>query len=146
MDHVVRPERAGSQRQVVCDDDPVWKWHSGLGGHRDLPEWLPASDGSLARAFYESVGGRAKVFLDVLIDNPGMRLSVDDIRAETDGVFSGPSSVAGSITGLHSPHRASGRRYPFYWWAEHPTRYGMKKAVGSLFLQARSDLAGNSPR
>jgi hypothetical protein len=137
MDHVAQTTRC----LILSDDDPRWDQHSGLDGHRDHPEWTPHSDLDRARVFYQHVYGKAAVFLDILIDNPGARLSVEDICAKANGAFTGPSSLAGSITGLHTPHVASGRRYPFYWWQEQPTRYAMKKTVAALFRQARTEPA-----
>jgi uncharacterized protein DUF6416 len=122
---------------VLGDDHPLWEQHSGLGGHRDHPEWNPETDRFLAETFYQRIAGKAKVFLDVLIDHPARPLSVDDIRAEAGEVFSGPRSIAGALNGLRLPHETSGRRYPFSWWEGRPTRYAMKERVAGLFRGAR---------
>ncbi len=123
---------------LVLDDEHVmWSQHTGLDGHRVEPEWT-ASDFKQAQAFYAGVGGKAKVFLDLLIDNPGRVLSVDELCVLSRGVFTGSNSVAGAVSGLYRPHQSSGRRYPFYWWSGNPTRYAMKSSVAILFHQARS--------
>jgi hypothetical protein len=135
-------ELAESRMLILPDDHPLWEQHTGLGGHRDHPEWAIESDLHLAQAFYEPVDGKAKVLLDILIDHPGQQLSVDDICAKANGVFTGSRSIAGAINGLRRSYEVSGRRYPFYWWEGRPARYAMKTSVASLFRQARSDLAG----
>lgn len=126
---------------VLPDDHLLWEHHSGLGGHRDHPEWDPESDLATAQAFYrlikDKAKAKAKAFLDLLIDHPGQQLSVEDMCRLTGGVFSGARSIAGSISGLHRSYQASGRRYPFYWWEGQPTCYAMKPSVAKLFLQAR---------
>lgn len=126
-------------RLVLDDSHPMWEQHTGLLGH-DGPEWAFPIDLRHAEAFYRPVTGKARTFIDLLIDHPGALLSVDDICELADGVFTGPRSVAGSINGLLRPQEASGRRYPFYWWAGNPTRYGMKPSVAALFDQARRNL------
>jgi hypothetical protein len=123
---------------VLDDEHPLWDQHSGLDGHRVDPEWA-TGDLKHVQAFYELVGGKAKVFLDLLIDHPGWLLTVDELCELSDGVFSGSRSVAGAINGLCRAHRSSGRRYPFYWWAGNPARYAMKPSVALLFHQARSN-------
>ncbi|MGH4013998.1 MAG: DUF6416 domain-containing protein [Pseudonocardiaceae bacterium] len=122
---------------VLDDDHPLWDQHTGLDGHRVEPEWA-ASDLKRAQAFYQRVGGKAKVFLDLLVDYPGRLLTVDELCELSGAVFSGSRSIAGAINGLYRPHQSSGRRYPFYWWAGNPTRYAMKPSVATLFHQARS--------
>lgn len=123
---------------VVLDDDhPLWAQHTGLEGHRVPPEWDSAADLALAQAFYQRIGGKARVLVDLLIDRPGQQLTVDDLCELAPEVFSGSRSVAGSINGLVAAHQASGRRYPFYWWEGRPTRYAMKPSVATLFESAR---------
>ena len=86
--------------------------------------------------------------MDLLMDRPGERLSADWIMAQIgdrDAAESASASrhgVAGSLTQLSSPHRASGRRLPFYWWAGsdgEASLYGMKPSVSRLFLAAREN-------
>lgn len=126
---------------VLPDGHPLWEQHTGLDGHRDYPEWGADSDLADAEAFYQPVRGKAKVFLDLLIDHPGRLLTVDDLCHLAGGdVFSGPRSIAGAINGLYRSHQASGRRYPFYWWEGRPTRYAMKLSVAELFRRARANL------
>ncbi|WP_026455082.1 DUF6416 domain-containing protein [Saccharomonospora iraqiensis] len=123
---------------MFADDDPVWEQHSGGRGHRDRPEWQCPDDLALAEAFYGTVRGRAKVFLDVLIDHPGMLLGVTDLHHLTgDDAFGTRRSVAGVVSGLHRAHRDSGRRYPFHWWGGDFVCYGMKPGVAELFRRAR---------
>lgn len=126
--------------QMLNDDHPYWERHTGLEGHRGQ-EWQPA-DSTQAEAFYASIGGKARVFIDLLIDHPGQLLAVDDICGLRPDDFSGSRSIAGALNGLRTAHLASGRRYPFYWWAGSPTRYGMKPLVAALFGQARHRLDG----
>lgn len=128
-------------RLVLPDDHPLWEQHSGLDGHRLHPEWDASVDLAIAEAFYRPIGGKAKVFFDLLIDHPGQQLTVNDFCRLTEGdVFFGSRSVAGAINGLNHPRQASGRRYPFYWWEGQPTRYAMKPSVAELFRQARANL------
>ncbi|MDA3645103.1 DUF262 domain-containing protein [Saccharopolyspora indica] len=136
------PEVVGEPAdKVLADDDPYWDRHSGRDGHRDHPEWDPGADIAVAEAFYQPVSGKAKVFLDLLIDHPGQLLSVDDLRQMAgDEIFSGAHAVAGAITALAQPQRVSGRRYPYYWWQGEPARYAMKPSVAELFQQARTNL------
>ena len=54
--------------------------------------------------------------------------------------FSSINSVAGALNGMRIPRERAGRRYPFYWWAGTPSKYGMKSSVAALFAQARKEL------
>jgi hypothetical protein len=109
------------------DEHPLWKRHSGGDGHKG-PEWS-VDDLELAEAFYAKVKGKAKV---------GRQVSTDDILAVAPETFSSSFSIAGAINGLRLPHKASSRRYPFYWWEGNPTRYAVKPTVAALFNQARA--------
>lgn len=122
---------------VLHDEHPRWAEHTGLDEHGVKPEWS-ASDLKQAQAFYERVAGKAKIFLDLLIDHPGRVLTVDELCAISGGVFSGSHSVAGAVSGLYRSHQSTGCRYPFYWWSGDPTCYAMKPSVATLFHQARS--------
>jgi hypothetical protein len=122
------------------DDHPLWGQHDGLDGHRDEPEWNLRTDVALAETFYQPVSGKAKVFLDLLIDNPGRQLAVDELCRLSNGTFTGSRSIAGALNGLSRSQRASGRRYPFYWWAGNQARYAMKKSVAELFRFARANV------
>lgn len=126
---------------VLDDDHPMWAQHTGLDGHRLEPEWSSA-DLKRAQTFYGHVNGKAKIFLDLLIDHPGRVLCVDELCELSGGVFMGSLSVAGSASGLQRPYRESGRRYPFYWWKGKKgerTSYAMKPTVAKLFHQARNN-------
>jgi hypothetical protein len=125
---------------VLPDDHPLWEQHTGLGGHRDHPEWVAAADQASAEAFYQPLRGKAKVLFDILIDHPGQQLTVHDICRLSGGVFTGSRSIAGAINGLRLSYEASGRRYPFYWWEGRPARYAMKASVANLFRQVRDGL------
>lgn len=127
--------------EAFSDDHVIWSRHTGGSGHFAEPEWT-AADGQEAESFYAAVQGKARVFFDLLIDRPGQRLSTDDIRRLAPGVFGNDHSIAGSVNGLSKAKDASGRRYPFYWWQERPTRYAMKPSVAELFANARSLLGG----
>lgn len=124
---------------TLHDEHPLWEQHSGLDGHNG-PEWNAHGDLQEAEAFYSYVTSKAKVFLDLLIEHPGEQLDVEEICRLSNGVFTGSRSIAGAINGLLKPHRASGRRYPFYWWGGKPTRYSMKPSVAELFRRARVNL------
>ena len=126
----------GRDRDRLGDDHQIWASHSGGGGHYAEPEW-DSDDGELAEAFYAQVRGKAKVFLDLLIDQPGRRLSTVQIRRLAPDVFDSDYAIAGSIKGLAKATTASGRRYPFYWWKERPTSYAMKPGVAAVFAAAR---------
>lgn len=127
-------------RRLLPDDHPRWDQHSGGEGHGDDPEWDRHSDGARAEAFYQLVNGKARVLLDILIDHPGEPLTVEELCALAEGTFSGSRSIAGTLYGLHRAHRASGRRYPFYWWAGRPAEYAMKAGVAALFKEARTNV------
>lgn len=127
-----------TQLSVLDDDHPLWARHTGGPGHSGL-EWSN-SDRQLAHAFYAQVRGKGKIFFDLLLDQPGRQLAVDDLIAASDGAFPSSYSVAGAINGLRLAHEASGRRWPFYWWAGTPTRYAVKPSVAQLFNAARSEL------
>ncbi|GDY33343.1 DUF6416 domain-containing protein [Gandjariella thermophila] len=98
---------------MLNDEDPLWERHSGREGHSEPPEWDPRTDLALAETYYRSVDGKGKVFLDLLIDRPGRQLSVDELCQLAPDTFTGASSVAGALSGIHRAHRASGRRYPW---------------------------------
>jgi hypothetical protein len=121
--------------QTLDDGHPLWHEHSGGSGHEG-PQWTLA-DLAKAEAFYASLQGKAKAFMDLLIDRPGQVLDVDQIVGILPNVFHGSRSVAGALSGLHLAKEASGRRYPFYWWQGNPSRYAMKPSVAEVFRQAR---------
>jgi hypothetical protein len=127
-------ERLGT---FLPDDDPHWLSHSGLEGHRDFPEWTN-DDVKLARAYYDSLSGKARVFFDVLIDHPGQRVSADQFVAFAPETFATRRSVASALTGLHGLTRKFNHRFPFEWWRGNPTDYAMKSLVAELFRRARS--------
>ena len=121
---------------VLPDNHPLWDRRSGGAGH-DGPEWADG-DGDLAEAFYDGLGGKAKVFFDLLLDRPGRQLSVDDLIEASSGVFTSSFSIAGAINGLRLPRAVAERRYPFAWWEGTPTRYAVKPSVAQLFNAARA--------
>jgi len=131
---------SGAERRTAPeqfgDDHQIWSSHSGGSGHYANPEW-EREDFDPAEAYYAQVRGKAKVFLDLLIDHPGQRLSTDQIRRLAPDVFDNDYAIAGSIKGLAKPTFSSGRRYPFYWWKARPTSYAMKPGVAALFAAAR---------
>jgi len=126
-------------REKFGEDHVIWGRHTGGSGHYAQPEWRLGDD-EVAEAYYAAVHGKAKVFFDLLIERPGQRLSTDDIRRLAPGVFGNDHAIAGSVKGLSKPQRACGRRYPFYWWQDRPTRYSMKPSVAELFAGARARL------
>lgn len=136
------PTGTGASGPEFFDDHhAIWSRHTGGSGHYGKPEWQPDDD-ETAEAYYAAVHGKARTFLDLLIDRPGQRLSTDDIRRLAPGVFGNDHSIAGSVKGLSRSQRASTRRYPFYWWQEHPTRYAMKPGVAAVFERARRRIGG----
>jgi hypothetical protein len=66
--------KSGPMIQILDDGHPLWNRHSGGGGHEGN-EWA-LDDVTEAEAFYASVKGKAKDFMDVLIDRPGQPLDV----------------------------------------------------------------------
>jgi hypothetical protein len=131
-------DKSGRMIQALDDDHPLWNRHSGGSGHEGI-EWT-LDDVTEAEAFYASVKGKAKDFMDVLIDRPGQPLDVDEIVKICPKVFQGSRSIAGALNGLRLAKEASGRRYPFYWWEGNPSRYAMKPSVAEVFRQARRNL------
>ena len=125
--------------RILDDDDPRWVRHSGGAGHADQ-EWGP-TDNRLAAAFYIQLRGKAKVFLDLLLDHPGRELTVDELIAASGGQFTSSNSIAGAINGLRLRKQESDRRYPFYWWEGTPSRYAVKISVARLFNEARGMLS-----
>lgn len=124
---------------AYSDEHPVWDHSDGPEGQNG-PEWDLCTDITNAEAFYQHVSGKAKVFLNLLIDNPGRHLDVDKLCELAAGTFGGSRSIAGALHGLYRAQRASGHRYPFYWWAGNPSRYAMKKSVAELFRIARANV------
>ena len=133
-------DTARGATQILDDDHPLWNRHSGGSGHQG-PEWTLA-DLTEAEAFYASVKGKAKPLFDLMIDRPGQPLDVEEIIEILPDLLQNSRSIAGALNGLHLPKEASGRRYPFYWWAGNPTRYAMKPSVAEVFRQARRKLGG----
>jgi hypothetical protein len=135
-------DTARGTTQMLEDDHPLWDRHSGGSGHQGR-EWTLA-DLTEAEAFYASVKGKAKTkpLFDLLIDRPGQPLDTEEIIEILPGLFQSSRSIAGALNGLRLAKEASGRRYPFYWWAGNPTRYAMKPSVAELFRQARRKLGG----
>ena len=141
----VSPREATAHQQAAQrsglafdDDDPIWERHSGRDGHRGQ-EWAP-TDHDQAEAFYLSLAGRARFIFDLLIDHPGELIDADKIRELRPSDIPSRQSVAASLSGLRGAFEASGRRYPFYWWAGReggPTQYAMKKTVANLFRDIR---------
>src|SRR5437868_3732018 len=78
--------------EVLADEHPLWKRHTGLEGHRG-EEWRWPEDAARAETFYATIGGKAKVFLDLLIDRPGQLVDVEDICALRPAAFSGSRSI-----------------------------------------------------
>jgi Family of unknown function (DUF6416) len=138
--HAAPIDTARGTTQILDDDHPLWERHSGGSGHQG-PEWTLA-DLAEAEAFYASVQGKAKPLFDLLIDRPGQPLDVEEIVELLPDLFQGSRSIAGALNGLRLAKEASGRRYPFYWWAGNPTRYAMKPSVAEVFRQARRKLGG----
>ncbi|WP_421119850.1 DUF6416 domain-containing protein [Aquihabitans daechungensis] len=132
------PARLPSSK-VLDDTDGRWDAHSGGTGHEG-PEWTER-DLAEAEAFYAKLSGKGKLFFDLLLDRPGQQLSVDDLIAASAGEFTSSFSVAGAINGLSLPHKASGRRFPFYWWKGTPTSYAVKVSVAAVFNAARAKAA-----
>jgi hypothetical protein len=77
--------------------------------------------------------------------------------AAADSTSTTRHAIAGSLAQLNRPHRDSGRRLPFYWWAGangEASLYGMKPSVARLFQAAREsarmqqmlDLGGSDER
>jgi hypothetical protein len=132
---------AGDRRGLFLPDDhPLWARHSGLIGHSGDPEWNSESDLQRAQTFYRPIAGKAKVLLDLLIDNGGYQLDVEQIIELTGSTFTNSRSIAGSINGMRKAQEVSGRRYPFYWWEGEPALYAMKYSVAELFQRARANL------
>ncbi|GAB3546377.1 hypothetical protein J2S53_002873 [Actinopolyspora lacussalsi] len=131
-------------RRVLPDDHRLWSYHALREDDRYYPKWDVDADSAVAEAFYQPVSGKAKVFLDLLIDHPGQLLSVDEIcYLAGEDVFSGSRSIAGSIKGLNHSCELTGRNYPFYWWGGDKTKYtdyAMKSRVADLFRHARANL------
>jgi hypothetical protein len=123
------------------DDHPLWDRHSGLVGHSRHPEWDAATDLPRAETFYRPIAGKAKVLLDLFIDNGGYQLDVNQIIDLTSQTFANNKSIAGSINGMRLAHEVSGRRYPFYWWEGEPAQYAMKPSVADLFRRARANVS-----
>jgi hypothetical protein len=136
--------RSGRKAPVTLnDDDPLWQHHSGKDGHQGQ-EWV-SGDGVRAEAFYASLAEKARFIFDLLIDHPGKQIDADEIRKLRPGDLPSRHSVAASLSGLHPAWAASGRRYPFYWWAgrgKAPTKYAMKPTIAKLFDEARERLRG----
>jgi hypothetical protein len=108
-------------------------------------EWA-AGDAAAAAAFYAALTGNAKAIIDLMIDRPAERLSADWINAQIgdsgidESATASRHGVAGSLSQLSRPHRDSGRRLPFYWWAGsdgEASLYAMKPSVAELFAAAR---------
>ena len=138
LNQAVATSAPGPLGVVLDDDHPLWDRHSGGSGHEG-PEWGTDDDND-AEAFYARLGGKAKVFFDLLLDQPGRQLTVDELIALSNGVFTSSFSIAGAINGLRLAYEASGRRYPFYWWEGNPTRYAVKPSVADLFNAARAKM------
>lgn len=128
--------RARTDRAALPEDHPLWTRHSGQAGHSG-PEWENPGDQPLAEAFYSGLRGKGRIWFDLLLEYPGVQLSVDELVAAEPEVFTNSRSIAGAINGLRKAHEASGRRYPFYWWEGTPTRYAVKPSVAELFHHAR---------
>lgn len=122
--------------RILDDAHPFWEVHSGSSAGYDDPEWSER-DVRVAEAFYRSTKGKARVFLDLLIDHPGELLEPDTIIEARPDTFTSSYSVAGAINGLRLARDAAGRRFPFYWWQGPPARYAMKPSVAALFAAAR---------
>lgn len=118
------------------DDHPHWATHAGGEAHTG-PGWDAAKDLERATTYYSSLNGKAKLFLDLLIDHPGVRLDVNELIGLAPDAFTSRYAVAGAINGLRKAHARSGRRQPFVWWDSTPTQYGMQTSVAVLFRAAR---------
>jgi Domain of unknown function (DUF3883)/Family of unknown function (DUF6416) len=143
---LVRDE--GGFHVILGDTDPLWDTASGGDGHRE-PAWT-AADGPLAVAFWAATDERARAFLGLLIDRPGQLLDSDWIAGQApdpDGARDRTGRrrrVSNSIEGMSAAQAASGRQYPFKWFAGRngsPSQYGMKHYVAALFREARDPVS-----
>jgi hypothetical protein len=71
----------------------------------------------------------------------GAQLDVNQIIELTGNTFTNSRSIGGSIDGMRLAHEVSGRRYPFYRWAEESAQYAMKPSVADLFRRARANVS-----
>ncbi|WP_338493728.1 DUF6416 domain-containing protein [Streptomyces sp. SJL17-4] len=127
----------------------IWEKHSGGSGHLGQ-EW-GAADVGLAAEFAAALPTAARQILDYLVERPGQRVHCTELferaLARTDGA-NPASAVAGVIAGMRDAYDASGRRYPFSWWAAPEggtgADYAVKPSVAALFLAARHRSAPGS--
>lgn len=127
-----------SPTRALGEDDPRWEDHSGgAANHIDPPEWDENTDLAPAVQVYSHLPPKTRAFHDLLVDNPGQMLSVDDICAAAPHLFNNHRSIAGCLNGYLKSCREVDRRFPFYWWAHTPTDYAMKPSVARLFAAAR---------
>ena len=134
---------------MIDDNDPRWAQHSGGEGHDGI-EWAEG-DEQLARHLHDSVGPNGRFILDLLIDNPGERLSADYIATQLNGgvtpssAASGRHRVAASLITV-GEQLAAQRRLPFYWWRGSngdASLYAMKPSVAELFRNVRHNAAAD---
>lgn len=127
---------------LLADDDEAWSLAS--GAHRGR-EWITddaAADREAATEFYRRVKKKARVFIDLLVDNAGVRLTADEICARRPDAFGTRSAIAGAINGLRLPCHDADRRYPFEWWegtGGKSTEYAMRQSVAALLRSVRDD-------
>jgi Family of unknown function (DUF6416) len=122
---------------ALPDDHPMWEHHSG-GKAYQRREWRPG-DEACAMALLMDLGAPARVFLDLLLEQPGRLLDADDLRLRAPAVFTSRRSLAGCMNDFAAPCARFDRRYPFYVWERPgaPARYAVKPSVGRLYHAAR---------
>jgi hypothetical protein len=128
---------------MLDDNDPLWEQHSGRDKHQGV-EWGDG-DGVLAEAFYAALPEGTRFIFDLMMDDPGERLSSDWIAAQMSqrrprgARAADRRSVATSLGPVGRAHASSGRRFPFYWWRDSggASLYAMKPTVARLFREAR---------
>ncbi|TDB89215.1 DUF6416 domain-containing protein [Actinomadura sp. 7K534] len=125
----------------LTDDDRRWDEHSGGSGHDD-PEWSHG-DEDKALTYWRTLDDNGRAVLRHLFDRRGQQVHctelVTELGLDPEGKKNPPNVVAGALNQAGQANRATGRRYPFRWWAgEGGADYGVKPGTAAIFERALS--------
>lgn len=132
---LLEPAQQFEPLEVLPEAHPMWEHHSG-GSRHQRPQWK-MDDLHEARLTLRHLSPKARVFFDIMLEEPGRLLTSTEIIDRAPDVFASPSAVAGALNGFTQHADRADRPLPFYWWAGPPARYAVRPSIAEVFLRAR---------
>lgn len=132
---LLEPAQQSEPLEVLPEEHPMWEHHSG-GFRHQRPRWT-LDDLHEARLTLRNLSPKARVFFDIMLEEPGRLLTSTEIIDRAPDVFASASAIAGALNGFTSHADRADRPLPFYWWAGPPARYAVRPSVADVFIRAR---------